>query len=68
MSATSPVLDPPIEQPQNGLSQENLNRWPQDLLTAYARLRGPYTVENAETILDEEPVALTVEVTAKLPS
>lgn len=37
---------------------ESPGHWPRDILAAYARYPGPYTVENAETILDEEPVEL----------
>lgn len=32
--------------------------WPRDLQAAYARDRGPYTLENAEMIIDQEPVEL----------
>lgn len=32
--------------------------WPRNILEAYARYPGPYTIENAETILAEEPVEL----------
>lgn len=32
--------------------------WPCDLLEAYARAQGPYSIENAETLLEEEPVEL----------
>ena len=32
--------------------------WPRHILEAYARDRGPYTIENAETLLEEEPVEL----------
>lgn len=58
MSTTSPILAPLAEQLQNNGVPENPSRWPPDLLAAYARARGPYTVENAETILEEEPVEL----------
>jgi Uma2 family endonuclease len=37
---------------------ETPGHWPRDLLEAYARYPGPYTIENAETILEEEPVEL----------
>jgi Uma2 family endonuclease len=33
-------------------------RWPRNILEAYARYPGPYTFENAETLLEEEPVEL----------
>ncbi len=39
-------------------SQRTTCLWPRDLLEAYGRDRGPYTMENAETILQEEPVEL----------
>ena len=58
MSTTFPLVAPPAEQSQNGWVQENPGHWPQDLLAAYARDPGPYTVENAETILEEESVEL----------
>ncbi len=32
--------------------------WPRDILEAYARINGPYTIDNAETILDQEAVEL----------
>lgn len=32
--------------------------WPRDILEAYARYAGPYTVETADAILDEESVEL----------
>jgi Uma2 family endonuclease len=37
---------------------EPADHWPRDILEAYARYPGPYTFENAETILEEEPVEL----------
>lgn len=63
------VAPPPLRiekiQPEELFSQENGNRWdektnqgPKDILEAYARERGPYTVENAEMMLEEEPVEL----------
>ncbi len=32
--------------------------WPRDILEAYARINGPYTIDNAEMILDQEAVEL----------
>lgn len=32
--------------------------WPRDLLEAYARDPGPYTLDNAEALLDNEPLEL----------
>lgn len=58
MTITSPVATPLADPQQNGTIYENPGHWPRDLLEAYARYRGPYTVENAETILEEEPVEL----------
>lgn len=46
----------PLIYHKNG--QGNGQPWPRDLLEAYARPRGPYTLESAETILDEEAVEL----------
>jgi Uma2 family endonuclease len=37
---------------------ETDDRWPRDILEAYARSPGPYTIENAEAILEEYPVEL----------
>jgi Uma2 family endonuclease len=58
MSLTAPVATALGDPQQNGTTVENPGHWPRDLLEAYARYRGPYTVENAETILEEEPVEL----------
>lgn len=45
-----------------GLARSGLGRdgrdWPGDILEAYARINGPYTIDNAEMILDEEAVEL----------
>jgi Uma2 family endonuclease len=38
--------------------EERPDHWPRDILEAYARDRGPYTVDNANTILEEEAVEL----------
>lgn len=38
--------------------EERLDHWPRDILEAYERGRGPYTVDNANTILEEEAVEL----------
>ena len=38
--------------------EERPDHWPRDILEAYARGRGPYTVDNANTILEEEAVEL----------
>ncbi len=40
------------------VERENASTWPLDLIEAYARPPGPYTIENAETILEEEPIEL----------
>ena len=45
-------------QPAIKIIRKNPGGWPNDILEAYARPRGPYTVENAETILDQESVEL----------
>lgn len=37
---------------------ETGGRWPRSGTEAYARYRGPYTVENASTLLEEEPLEL----------
>ena len=39
-------------------AEERPDHWPRDILKAYARGRGPYTVDNANTILEEEAVEL----------
>jgi Uma2 family endonuclease len=38
--------------------EERPDNWPRDILQAYARGQGPYTVDNANTILEEEAVEL----------
>lgn len=43
---------------QNLRVEERPDYWPRDILEAYARGRGPYTVDNANTILEEEAVEL----------
>lgn len=43
--APAPLLDTP-------------GHWPRDLLEAYARDTGPYTIDNAEALLDNEPLEL----------
>src|SRR6266550_3849492 len=66
MSTALTTLAPTIDQPQNGWPDENPSEnpsenpghWPRDLLAAHDRDAGPYTIENAETILEEEPVEL----------
>jgi hypothetical protein len=37
---------------------ETGGRWPRSGTEAYARYHGPYTVENASTLLQEEPLEL----------
>jgi len=39
-------------------AEERPDHWPRDILEAYGRGRGHYTVDNANTILEEEPVEL----------
>jgi Uma2 family endonuclease len=58
MSATPLTPVQPTDQTQDLLTNGNPGHWPRDILEAYARYRGPYTLENAETILEEEPVEL----------
>src|SRR5262245_16268046 len=62
MSATAAVTvqttGKTTDQQQEPFVNGNPGHWPRDILEAYARDRGPYTVENAETILEEEPVEL----------
>src|SRR5438128_8487616 len=43
---------------KENINSDNGGRWPQTILEAYARWRGPYTVENASTLLEEEPLEL----------
>jgi len=43
--------------PTSGRSDTSCH-WPRDLQEAYARYRGPYTMDNAETLLEEEAVEL----------
>lgn len=37
---------------------ENSGHWPRTIVEAYSRGRGPYTLYNAETLLQEEPLEL----------
>lgn len=46
------------EPPQEPLASDQPGHWPRDILEAYGRYPGPYTIENAETLLEEEPVEL----------
>jgi Uma2 family endonuclease len=48
----------PADLVQPALADELPGHWPRDIVEAYARYPGPYTVENAETLLEEEPVEL----------
>lgn len=63
MSATATLVAPRLA-PESTLPtvafdlNGNPGHWPRDLIEAYQRYRGPYTVENAETFLEEEPVEL----------
>lgn len=57
MTDTTRTVAQPSEQLRSEIV-ETAERWPRDLLEAYARYPGPYTIENAETILEEEPVEL----------
>lgn len=43
---------------QNPRVEERPDNWPRDIIQAYARGQGPYTVDNANTILEEEAVEL----------
>jgi Uma2 family endonuclease len=56
MDTTVEVIHPPDQQQVPAV--ETADGWPRDLLEAYARYPGPYTIENAETILEEQPVEL----------
>lgn len=46
-----------ITENQSAVSENNGN-WPRTILEAYRRWRGPYTVENASALLQEEPLEL----------
>ena len=57
--STPALLPTPAPEPsQEALLSEHPCRWPRDILEAYARYPGPYTLENVETVLEEEPVEL----------
>ncbi len=43
---------------KDNFAPDNSGHWPRTGLEAYARWRGPYTVENASTLLQEEPLEL----------
>jgi Uma2 family endonuclease len=58
MSTISPAALRTINPTEDPTSNGNPGHWPRDILEAYARYRGPYTLETAETILEEEPVEL----------
>ncbi len=46
------------EQTQEAIAEFDRSRWPRDIVEAYRRHRGIYTIENADTILEEEPIEL----------
>ncbi len=50
----------PANKPKNGriIPEDNSQRWPRTIVEAYARHRGPYTIENATTLVDEEPLEI----------
>lgn len=48
----------PDQAPGSMDAPETPGRWPRDVLEAYARDRGPYTIDNAEALLDNEPLEL----------
>ena len=54
MSTSTPVTVPAAAPPPEEAVSEHPCRWPRDLLEAYARYPGPYTIENAETILKKK--------------
>ncbi len=45
------------QKPHNG-SRRSKGDWPEDILEAYRRDRGPYTPQNALTLIEEEPLEL----------
>jgi Uma2 family endonuclease len=47
-----------VATPRTDFDPETGGRWPRSGTEAYARYRGPYTVENASTLLQEEPLEL----------
>lgn len=55
---TAGIAIQPTDQPQEPFINGNPGRGPHDILEAYARLAGPYTIENAEVFLEEEAVEL----------
>jgi len=44
---------------QNPRVEERPDHWPRDILEAYAWGQGPYTVDNANTILEREQLYFT---------
>ena len=56
-TATSVAIQS-TDQPQEPFTNGNPGHWPRDILEAYKRGRGPYTVDNAEVFLEEEAVEL----------
>jgi len=56
-TATSVAIQS-TDQPQEPFINGNPGHWPRDILEAYKRGRGPYTVDNAEVFLEEEAVEL----------
>jgi hypothetical protein len=52
MNTTATLVEQPTGQTEEARFNGNPGHWPRDLLEAYARYRGPYTIENAETLLE----------------
>lgn len=58
MNTTVTLVEEPTEGTQEAPFNGSPGHWPRDLVEAYARHRGPYTIENAETLLEEESIEL----------
>lgn len=62
----TPILEPPTldtslmpdQESEAVLPPDTPCRWPRDILEAYARDPGPYTLDNAEALLENEPLEL----------
>ncbi len=60
MESTSvSVRSLPDQESRSEWPPETPGHWPRDLLEAYARDPGPYTLDNADAFLDNEPLELS---------
>ncbi len=58
LTSVEQVQEQEEEQIEEEIVETARSRWPRDLVEAYQRHRGIYTIENADTVLEEEPIEL----------